>query len=73
MAAVLLLAAFLQFEKISFGLPDLYRFNDMTVDYWYGDEDKELPHIESYLQPKATGSITRFSTVVNWGRATVNA
>jgi len=54
MAVVLFIAAFLQFEKISFGLPGLYRLNDVAVDYWYGDEDKELPHIESYLQPKAT-------------------
>ena len=53
MAGVLLLAAFLQFDRITFGLPGLYRFDGETVDYWYGDEDKELAHIESYLQPKA--------------------
>ena len=50
---ILTICSFLQFQKITFGLPGFYNFNNATVDYWYPDEDKEIAQIESFLKPQA--------------------
>jgi hypothetical protein len=43
-----------QLKTITFGLPGIVAFSGNPVPFWFNDEIKEIEHIKSYLEPRAT-------------------